>query len=278
MKNNTALYLDHLVLYSEQPEALAKFYNDVLQMSTEKKDNFWLCKGKDRKIVIQKKGSNAPLSFTFCCLNEDELNARRLLIKANGGSIQQSTSPLLSGELDFSVQDPNGNNICFTNKSETTVESNNSLKGRLQHLAITSTDIEKTLNFYQNIIGFEISDRVENDKGNLGAVFLRGSDEHHCLAIFSAGTNRLDHHSYEAGDWELIKNWADHLSEHYIPLSWGPGRHGPGHNLFLMFNDPDGHWLEISAELERVNSERPIGVWEHCERTLNLWGKGMLRH
>jgi catechol 2,3-dioxygenase len=35
--------------------------------------------------------------------------------------------------------------------------------------------------------------------------------------------------------------------------------------------------VEISAELERVTPDRPVGAWLHEERTLNSWGRGVLR-
>tara|TARA_S200000501_G_C20423051_1_gene568842 strand:- start:399 stop:593 length:195 start_codon:yes stop_codon:yes gene_type:complete len=61
-----------------------------------------------------------------------------------------------------------------------------------------------------------------------------------------------------------------------IELMWGPGRHGPGNNLFVFVEDPDGNWIEISAELEVIH-DRPSKDWPQEERTLNLWGKAILR-
>ena len=60
-------------------------------------------------------------------------------------------------------------------------------------------------------------------------------------------------------------------------MKWGPGRHGPGNNLFLFVHDPDGNWVELSAELEVVAPDRPTGTWPHEERTLNSWGSAPLR-
>jgi len=59
-------------------------------------------------------------------------------------------------------------------------------------------------------------------------------------------------------------------------LMWGPGRHGPGNNLFVFIEDIDGNWIEISAELETVIG-RPPKNWPQEERTLNLWGKAIMR-
>ena len=50
----------------------------------------------------------------------------------------------------------------------------------------------------------------------------------------------------------------------------------PGNNLFIFIVDPDGNWIEMSTELEEVD-DRPVKEWPHTERTLNLWGKGLLR-
>jgi catechol 2,3-dioxygenase len=57
---------------------------------------------------------------------------------------------------------------------------------------------------------------------------------------------------------------------------WGPGRHGPGNNLFIFIEDPDGNWIEVSAELEIIH-DRSLHEWPHEERTLNLWGTAIMR-
>ena len=86
----------------------------------------------------------------------------------------------------------------------------------------------------------------------------------------------MDHHSYEAGDWGYIRDWCDHFARHDIQLAWGPGRHGPGNNLFVFITDPDGNWIEVSAELEVVYG-RGVGDWPQHPRTLNKWGRAIMR-
>ena len=75
----------------------------------------------------------------------------------------------------------------------------------------------------------------------------------------------------------MIRDWADHFARHGIKLAWGPGRHGPGNNLFVMIHDPDGNLIEISAELEVITGDRPAGIWPHEESTFNRWGSAALR-
>ncbi|MBU6206740.1 MAG: hypothetical protein KGQ42_03550 [Alphaproteobacteria bacterium] len=48
-------------------------------------------------------------------------------------------------------------------------------------------------------------------------------------------------------------------------------------NLFVFIHDPDGNWVELSAELAQVAADKPAGEWPHEVRTLNFWGQGMLR-
>jgi catechol 2,3-dioxygenase-like lactoylglutathione lyase family enzyme len=151
------------------------------------------------------------------------------------------------------------------------------LPARLQHIVVASADAARLAEFYQRVLGFVLSDNVVDAEGGVRTSFLRCSSEHHNFAVFQADENRLDHHCYEAGDWSLIRDWGDHMASQHIPIKWGPGRHGPGNNLFLFIHDVDGNWVELSAELEVVTPDRPAGVWPHEERTLNSWGQGFLR-
>ena len=117
---------------------------------------------------------------------------------------------------------------------------------------------------------------MRKPSGEVATIFTRSNHEHHTLACFRSDRVGVDHHSYEAGDWNAIRDWCDHLATQDIQLMWGPGRHGPGNNLFIFIVDPDGNWIEISAELEIIH-DRPVKEWPHAERTLNLWGKAILR-
>ena len=74
-----------------------------------------------------------------------------------------------------------------------------------------------------------------------------------------------------------IRDWADRMGKLGIALWWGPGRHGPGNNLFFMVEDPDGYKVEFSAELELIPKEVPYRTWPHEQRTLNLWGSAWMR-
>ena len=109
------------------------------------------------------------------------------------------------------------------------------------------------------------------DNGELATSFLTSNHEHHTIACFKADVEEIDHHSYETGEWHRIKDWCDRFEKKGIQLKWGPGRHGPGNNLFIFIEDPETNWIEISAELEVLHN-REVKIWKHEPKTLNLWG------
>jgi catechol 2,3-dioxygenase-like lactoylglutathione lyase family enzyme len=146
-----------------------------------------------------------------------------------------------------------------------------------QHLGIRTPNIDAMVTFYSEVLGFVVSDRVHDDQGQLKACFLRTSELHHALALFGAPVSCFDHQSFEAPDWEGLKHWADHMGDLRQEIVWGVGRHGPGNDVFFMVRDPDGNLAEISSEIEVCTTDRPMGIWKHEERTLNLWGKAIMR-
>ena len=175
----------------------------------------------------------------------------------------------------ISIVDQDGHNISF-GLSKPNMNAESVLNGPLQHLTFSTLNVEKFVDFYVGKLGFCISDRVLHSNGNLATCFVRSNHEHHTLACFKSDRIGVDHHSYEAGEWNAIRDWCDHFASMNIELMWGPGRHGPGNNLFVFVEDPDGNWIEISAELEVIH-DRPSKDWPQEERTLNLWGKAILR-
>jgi catechol-2,3-dioxygenase len=120
-------------------------------------------------------------------------------------------------------------------------------------------------------LGFRLTDRM-------GGVFawLRSNVEHHSVAVVDTGVSGgLDHYSFDLDSWDDFKVWADRLTDRGIQVQWGPGRHGPGNNLFLFFDDLDGNHIELSAEMERFfdgSADYAPRIWKPDPSTVNLWG------
>jgi catechol 2,3-dioxygenase-like lactoylglutathione lyase family enzyme len=268
-------HLQYLQIGSPNPERLAQFAYRVLQMTVHQADADWICCAPDRMLIFSPGPAKTLLSAGYAV--EDP----QVLAALNGRLIRAGITPEAVSSNFFEAdavtfRDPDGNRMCF-GRPLSRKASAETLPARLQHVVVASTDAERMTKFYTDVVGMRISDRVLDEQGQLRTAFMRTNDEHHSLAVFQADSCRLDHHCYETTNWNLIRDWADHFSEEGAMVKWGPGRHGPGNNLFVFIHDPDDNWVEISAELVTVPERQPAGIWPHTERSLNLWGRAPLR-
>ncbi len=270
------IYLHHLEINSSDPERLAEFYSNVMDMILKRVSNQkFLCEGPNRKIIIIK-GKNKTLGYAgMICKNEENLERYKKFLIQNKCEINNFESEFYKAG-SFSLHDPDDNMICFGVLNNENSFYTNSIHAPLQHLTFASKDVEKFQTFYEKKLGFQVTDRVIKSSGELATCFTTSNHEHHTIACFKSSKKGVDHHSYEAGEWNNIKLWCDHFAKNNIQLMWGPGRHGPGNNLFVFIEDIDGNWIEISAELETVIG-RPPKNWPQEEKTLNLWGNAIMR-
>lgn len=268
-------YLHHIALMSDRPETLAAFYAQALDMDADKAGaGEWHCTGAGRRVAFLPGPPQALAYAGFACRDADGLDRLRDRAAAEGLVIEAAPGSFFKDGA-FAVRDPDGNMMVF-GLSTDEGPAPAGLRGPIQHLALATFDVDALEDFYHRRLGFAVSDRVRRDDGELTTSFVRSNHEHHTIAFFKSSRQGLDHHSYEAGEWNMIRDWADRFAAFRLPLTWGPGRHGPGNNLFIFIEDPDGNRIEVSAELEVVH-DRPVKDWRHDERTLNLWGPAIMR-
>ncbi len=268
-------FLHHVAFESADPKRLAEFYADVMDMDLHQiSDTEWRCEGPARRMVVVL-GEDKKLAFAgMACRDSDGLAALRKRAESEGLDILDSPSPYFQVNA-FAVRDSDGQTICFgLSKPDHNVRKG--IQGPTQHVTFASTDVQAFVDFYHGKLGFALVDRVLHENGDLATAFITSNHEHHTVACFKSDRNGVDHHSYEAGEWDYIRDWCDHFAERDIQVMWGPGRHGPGNNLFAFIEDPDGNWIEVSAELE-VLYDRPVKDWPQHPRTLNKWGRAILR-
>ncbi len=266
--------LHQVRLSSPQPLELARFYRDSLGFKIEESDDGWLCEGAGRSIEFVP-GAAKTLQAAIWAVDAGSLDDVISRLSRHKTAVSdRSAKTLESGAVG--LRDPAGNFLIFGRPRALPASTTHEVP-RLQHVVFASRDLEPTVAFYTDVIGFTVSDRVLDAQGELRSCFLRSDHEHHSLAIFKAPEDRLDHHCYEVRDWNHIKDMADSFAARHVRIQWGPGRHGPGNNLFIFVHDPDGNWVELSAELEVVARDRPEQAWPHQQRTLNLWGPAPLR-
>lgn len=127
---------------------------------------------------------------------------------------------------------------------------------KLGHLAFTTTDPQAIATFYGDVLGFRVSDWIEQS-----FVFMRCGADHHTLNFARADARRLHHIAFELHDASHMHRACDLLGRERRPILWGPVRHGPGHNVAVYHRNPDGHLVELFFDLDRMTDE-DLGYFE----------------
>ncbi len=141
---------------------------------------------------------------------------------------------------------------------------------KLGHAMLKCEDVPEMERFLGQVLGFRLSDRIGSD-----IVWMRCGPDHHTLNIVR-GPNGLQHYAWEVESWADLERMGDHLLANGMTYIWGPGRHGPGNNLFSYHLDPAGVVVEYFADLLRIEDEatyQPLD-WPNTDTTLNQWGPG----
>ncbi len=139
---------------------------------------------------------------------------------------------------------------------------------KISHTVLNTADFEGITEFYTEVLGMRISDWSEKQM-----VFLRCNDDHHSIAFNRAPYASLNHVAYELGDIDRVMRGIGNLKRHGVNPIWGPGRHGPGNNVFCYFQDASGFVCEYTAEILKVNDATHMPqVWERTPDKIELWG------
>ena len=85
--------------------------------------------------------------------------------------------------------------------------------------------------------------------------FMRCGPDHHTVNFVRGKRTIMHHVAFELKDWAQILTACDFLGSKNIQLTWGPGRHGPGHNLYTYHRNPDDQIIELFAELDKMLDE-----------------------
>jgi catechol-2,3-dioxygenase len=141
---------------------------------------------------------------------------------------------------------------------------------KLGHFTLRTEDEEEIVRFAVEGLGMRLSDRYRR------TAWLRCDDDHHGVAV-GGGFNRtvLHHHAWELAGWDDMRSYLDALALRNESVLWGPGRHGPGHNLYSYARSPEGCLIETYADLQRIPNDdaHELVDWETAHSNpLNLWG------
>src|SRR5215203_2675947 len=84
---------------------------------------------------------------------------------------------------------------------------------------------------------------------------MRCGPDHHTVNFVRSQRTQMHHIAFELKDWAQIQSACDFLGSKNIQLAWGPGRHGPGHNIYTYHRNPDDQIIELFTELDKMLDE-----------------------
>jgi catechol 2,3-dioxygenase len=140
---------------------------------------------------------------------------------------------------------------------------------KIGHLVLHCRDIERTVKFYTEILGFKVSDVYPNEMVPGGMVFMRFNHDHHGVGFVGCMEGQsqhieLNHLAFEVATIDELLRAREYLEEKGIPIDF-EGRRRAGSQIALEFHDPDGHRLELFWGLDQVGNEgriRPASEWK----------------
>jgi catechol 2,3-dioxygenase-like lactoylglutathione lyase family enzyme len=277
--------IGHLALASPDVDRLAAYYTDVLgfELSAQAGGNAYLTPELVHHAITVQPGDAPGLDHLAFRVEGSLDDAARELADAGIKAERQSDAEPGIADL-LEVEDLDGNRLQLYAEIEErdALGASGVRPQKLGHVCYFVRDVQATTEFYERL-GFKWSDWM----GDF-FVFLRCNADHHSLNLLRSENNRRLHHiGWELRDWSNIQTACDWLARNDYPLVWGPGRHGPGHNLFTYHRDPDGNVVELFAELDLMLDEslgyfdprpwhhdfpqRPK-VWAPGPRVPNAWG------
>jgi lactoylglutathione lyase len=126
------------------------------------------------------------------------------------------------------------------------------------HTMIRVVDLEKSLRFYRDGLGFHVVSKSDYPDGKFTLVFLRADQDSDTGPMIelthnweTEGYTRGDAYGHLAYDVDSIEVVQARLKKHGFDLSWGPGKTPNGKREMAFIDDPDGYEIELLSEIQK---------------------------
>jgi len=247
-------------------------------------------------VLDGKEGAKAAIG-----LEVENLKDLEKLSKQSGTPIQTRNDPL--GGRYVALQDPENNRVevnfglralsevsSITEKLPNTPNNHPRLNdtvrpalspspiSRLGHTVFGVAHIKKSIEWYQNTLGFIVTDfqMLENDPVP-SVAFLRCNNgstpaDHHTLAIGSTIDIGHLHTAFEVNDIDTIAMGGKWLRQKDYKHSWGIGRHILGSQIFDYWRDPWDFQFEHYSDGDLFDSAIPTGYELFHGDSMHQWG------
>jgi catechol 2,3-dioxygenase len=254
------------------------FYTQVWKLEVaERRDGVLYLRGSgtDAYLLALHQGGEVP-QIRHVTLRAKTANALAAIadkVLPAGGRILSHLQPQQDpgGGTGFTLRDPHGRifEIVHGDRRHDETAAVRDRPQRLTHVVLNSHAVDETQKFLSDVLGFTLADRT------VAIAFMNCNSDHHTIAVGISDNDALNHIAFLMPDGESVMRGGGRMRDAGFPIQWGPGRHGPGNNLFNYFIDPFGVVIEYTAEVEQVDeSYRPRGPedWKWPPGRVDQWG------
>lgn len=257
-------------------DAAERFYSATwgLMPAAREAGRVWLrATGDDHHVLRLERGEAAICSVTFRARDAVALDGALATTQAEGATLLAAAAPLAEpgGGIGATLRSPEGFvlRLVVGDDRRAADQPARDRPDRLTHVNLNCTDVDATARLFERGLGFKLADRSKL------MAFERCNKDHHAVVLAEAPVNGLNHVAFNMPEWEAVMLASGRMVDAGFPIAWGPGRHGPGNNVFAYFIDPFGIVIEYTAEVEVVGDDhvaRGPEFWVWPPGRTDRWG------
>ena len=268
----------HVGLFSPDTEAHAGFYTDTWGLAhVAGRDGAHYLRGasSEHHILSLHPGTGRGLHhLAFAMDDRDAVDLAARELTDRGVPIVSSPRTLEEPGAGYGFRFLDPENRCIELSSGVQTHEDGWLSRDVEpvsicHVVANTSRFDDIVAFYTEVLGFRVSDWSEDQM-----VFLRCNRKHHVISFNRATYASVNHVAYlMAGVDELMRGIAGMRRAGREP-DWGPGRHGPGNNVFCYYKDPQGYVTEYTSNIDTIEDEAAHvpEVWKREPRFMDRWG------
>ena len=269
--------ISHIALKAKDVERQANYYTQIIGLGETERDAagrvYLRCNANHSAVVlIPSTGETGLDHYALDVGGLHELEAAASALASAGIAYDFVEAGELGQATSLRLHDPDGFVVELIGEM-TQVTPNYGPRAvqprKLGHISLRVQDCKRSANFYSEVLGFRVSDWVEDR-----FVWMRCNPDHHGIAFSQGDVARLHHFAFEVQDSSYLVRQADHLAQYGYSLIYGPGRHGPGHNQFIYWRDPERNMIEFTCDVQQIWDDETfvLKVWSFQEQWSNVWG------
>ncbi|MEI2731141.1 MAG: VOC family protein [Dermatophilaceae bacterium] len=266
MTERLVTHLRHVDLAVPDFERQRAFFRDIwglVEVGSDSGLSYLAAEGSPEQYVVRLRRAEAKRLdlIAFGAADQAAVDALAERLVAGGVHLATEPGPLQTMGAGYGLRffDIDGRTVEVSAdvavRRHRRLEEGESVPVRLSHVVVNSDEPEATRAFYEQHLGFALSDTLWSRHMGELMYFMRCNPLHHSLAIARGPHVSVHHVSFELrGLDEYLRGTGRVLRAGHTKV-WGPGRHLAGNNTFTYILDPSGNTMEYTTELSTLDED-----------------------